>query len=330
MICYGPPCQDGPTVLLGHDTLDLLRTLFSTSNFTLLGHSIQGRDVLWGEAPLTQLIAPAQTMALSSLVKHLEAALSPSVTLLADPPQYHSRSLWQVDATGRHSNLATQITGTTANSFGQRCMVTIPVELKPGRSNHVGMELLQLGWMFLCPTSPHSGVLQVMLPQVPPQPELAIQVALSQSQLIGEQLASVASEVPYISPAAPQILPILGSDRWLAIGAAACTFDPICGDGIGQAIRSALLASAVMLSCSEDIPLTDALKHYHLRHRHTFAWHLHHIYNYYQPLLSQPDWFEELAKTRQFLDSHGAYNLLSRSQFAYQLKDLVLEPCPNI
>ncbi len=326
-ICYGPRYQDGPTVLLGHDTLELLRSLFPTLDLTALGHPIQGRDVLWGDAPLTQLSAPACALSLSSLVNHLEPVLLPSVTLLTDRPQSCSVGLWQVDATGRHAHLATQIAGATVNSFGQRCIATIPVKLKSGRADRVSMESIQSGWMFLCPTSPHAGLLQVMLPQAPPQPELALQVALSQSQLISEQLVSIDPGALQIFPAAPQILTVLGSDRWLAVGAAACTFDPVCGNGIGQAIRSSLLASSVLLG---NIPLTDALRHYHLRHRHTFAWHLRHVYNFYKPLLTQPTWFEEMTKTRQFLYSHAAYNLLYRSQFAYQLKDLVLEPCPNI
>lgn len=313
-------------MLLGHDTLALLRSLFPASDLTALGHPIQGRDVLWGDSPLTQLSAPACATPLSSLVNHLESALLPSVTLSSDRPQSSSVALWQVDVTGRHAHLATQIAGATVNSFGQRCMVTIPVELKSGKCDRVSMESIPSGWMFLCPTSPHAGVLQVMLPQAPPQPERAIQIALSQSQLIAEQLLSIDPGAWRILPAAPQILTVLGSDRWLAVGAAACTFDPVCGDGIGQAIRSALLACAVLLSGSDQIPLTDALRHYHLRHRHTFAWHLRHVYNFYKPLLTQPTWFEELTKTQQFLSSYAAYNLLHQSQFAYQLKNLALEP----
>ncbi len=326
--CYGPPPQDRPMVLLGQDTLDLLRSQFPTCDLNTLGHPIQGRDVLWGKEPLTQLSTPARAVSLSSLVEHLEPALSPLVTRLTDRPPTYSTAVWQIDATGRHAYLATEIAGARANLFGQRCMVTVPVELQQGRSDRVGMELIQSGWLFLCPTNPHTGVLQLMVPQRPPNPEQAIQLALSQSQLITERLASIAGPLQ-ILPAAPQILEFLGSESWLAVGAAACSFDPVCGDGIGQAIRSALLASAVPLSPSGDILLTDALRHYHLRHRYTFAWHLHHIYTFYKPLLTQTAWFEELTKTRQFLYSHAAYNLLYRTHFAYQLRDLALEPRAN-
>ncbi|MCG8366279.1 MAG: hypothetical protein MJA27_23455 [Pseudanabaenales cyanobacterium] len=54
----------------------------------------------------------------------------------------------------------------------------------------------------------------------------------------------------------------------------------------GRALKPHRLVMMAMLSGSDQIPLTDALRHYHLRHRHTFAWRLRHVYNFYKPLLT--------------------------------------------
>ena len=49
---------------------------------------------------------------------------------------------------------------------------------------------------------------------------------------------------------------------WVACGAAAMTFDPICGDGTAQAVREAILATATVSALANGGDPAKLLEHY--------------------------------------------------------------------
>ena len=87
-----------------------------------------------------------------------------------------------------------------------------------------------------------------------------------------------------------------------------------------------MLASATIATAADHEDISVLLRHYHLRHRRSFAMHLKHVYDYYQPLLQHPGWAAELEKTRQFLHSKTAMQWLHTTSFTHQLRGLRLEP----
>lgn len=321
VVCYGPPTTEGPTVLVGEPTWDLLRSQFS---FPTSGHPIHQRDIQWG-SDWTTVPAPGRALSLATLVATLDAHC-PSTIIRCEQRPTEQDWTWQLDATGRRAHLARALAAAKPQTFGRRCLMSASVTLKPDWSHRTAMELLPNGWLFLCPTDTTTGIVQWMQPATPLEPAHSLETALTQSTLIRPRITSLQSNPLPVFTAAPQILDVLGSDRWLALGAAALTFDPLCGEGIGQAIRSAYLASAVLTS---PLPLQNKLRHYVLRHRQSFAWHLYHLGDFYRPLCSQAAWKRELDMTDAFLNSPLSDQLRHRVQFEYQLQDFQLVHLPQ-
>lgn len=111
--------------------------------------------------------------------------------------------------------------------FGTRMATAFPVISKT--VDACWIESVDCGWLFLLP-----GWL------------LAVgDASLDHSKLIADQVTSI-GEPGGRFPAYPRISDPLCDADWLACGSAAMTFDPICGDGVGNAIREAILATAVI------------------------------------------------------------------------------------
>jgi flavin-dependent dehydrogenase len=323
---YGLRRRGGPTVLIGTQTLELLADLFHQAAIVDLGHPVRGREVLWGQAEPVRVTAPARSIPLETLTTCLETSLASAVTLAEAATKPDPRLFrWHIDATGRQASVARQIAGADSTSFGKRHILAASVTLYPGYTDWMHIENLTAGWLFLCPITPDRGVVQLMWPDCPRDPLAVLHAALEQSRHVAWSCDVASVENINTLPAAPRILTTLGSDRWLAAGETAFSLDPVCGDGIGAAIHSAMLASAVITSAADHEDLTALLRHYHLRHRRSFAMHLTHVYDYYQPLLSHTAWGLELEQTRRFIHSDAARRLRNMSDFPYRLQGLRLQ-----
>jgi hypothetical protein len=96
---------------------------------------------------------------------------------------------------------------------------------------------------------------------------------LAQSRLIAAQV-----ETPITSagefPAYPRILSELCGSGWLACGTAAMGFDPLCGEGVANAVREAILASAVVRAALQGGDVDSLLTHYNSRLIKGFLRHL--------------------------------------------------------
>src|SRR5581483_3691871 len=75
-------------------------------------------------------------------------------------------------------------------------------------------------------------------------------------------------------PASPRMADPLGEPGWLACGSAAMAFDPICGDGTGNAVREAILAAAVIRAAARGESEERLLAHYRARLIAAFRRHL--------------------------------------------------------
>jgi len=112
------------------------------------------------------------------------------------------------------------------------------------------------------------------------------------------------SEQVRVVEIAPSLLhPATGTD-WLAVGDAALAVDPLCGDGVGYAVRSALLAVAAIEG--EDAGQPGCLAHYRGRLRRAFVAHLNACHEYYSVDILGKEWdTEKVASARgaMYLDS---------------------------
>jgi len=123
--------------------------------------------------------------------------------------------------------------------FGSRIARASAVQVKGNCAPEAcWIESLDNGWLFLLPGLPSAWLLSVGGP---------VDVLLANSRIVGAQIESLNADAPVGQfPAHPRVSDPLCGSTWLACGNAAMAFDPICGDGAGNAVREAILASAVI------------------------------------------------------------------------------------
>ena len=180
------------------------------------------------------------------------------------------------------------------------------------------LEITPEGWLFLFPVSRREVVVQAMLASPPAAPVHALAAAIAGTGWICRFVEGDPQE-PVAFPAAPAIFPVTASDRWLAVGAAAFAADPLCGDGTGMALRSALLATA-LVSQFEENGAGARIDHYQKRHQYAFAAHLRVVADFYRPLATNPAWEEEMSATRTFLESPAAAAIGDYTRLRFRLE----------
>ena len=204
-------------------------------------------------------------------------------------------------------------------SFGSRVASAAKIRLRdPRDSQSCCIESLEDGWLFLIPNAVGEGWLLSVGNS--PHP------ALARSQVIADRIASVNRPAGRF-PAMPRILSPLCAPGWLASGTAGMAFDPICGDGTANAVREAILASAVVRAISAGGNSTQLLSHYEARLILGFQRHLAACVDFYRSGQCGPWWEKELEALQRGLEWCGA-KLKTHGPFRYQLigfelKDLV-------
>ncbi len=71
-------------------------------------------------------------------------------------------------------------------------------------------------------------------------------------------------------------------------------FDPLCGEGAGNAVREAFLAAAVVRAALQGHPVTELTKHYEDRLRRGFARHIEVCLQFYQSGGTSAFWKEQV------------------------------------
>ncbi|HEY9137412.1 MAG TPA: hypothetical protein VIM67_04010, partial [Terriglobus sp.] len=241
----GVPChseqQQRPKVaaiLLSQATQHLLRTIFPPThdrNDLFEGFlPIHRRIVLWGNSkepvdlPHLGLVASEDV-----LLKRLwKQAPSEDKEDLTDTCQ------WKVKTFTTQSVL----------HFGQRHAHIATAQLRSSApSDACWVESVTNGWLFLLPR----GEAQATLMAVGDEPT----TLLENSRLISDQLDFLAP-VSTVIPTTPQLATVLAAPGTIACGSAAMNFDPLCGEGAGNAVREAFLAAAVVRAALQGQPVT--------------------------------------------------------------------------
>jgi 2-polyprenyl-6-methoxyphenol hydroxylase-like FAD-dependent oxidoreductase len=138
----------------------------------------------------------------------------------------------------------------------------VPVRLKPEADRDAcWTESVEGGWLFLLAT----GSLIV----VGGTPE----ALLAQSRLVAAQVDACIGEAREFA-SHPRILPELCAPGWFACGTAAMAFDPVCGEGAGNAVREAILAQAAVRGIQRGLDRDRVLALYESRLVAGFARHL--------------------------------------------------------
>ena len=146
---------------------------------------------------------------------------------------------------------------------------------------------------------------------------------LSGSEVVAAQIAHL-SAGPRAFPAHPGIRwPLAGND-WLGCGTAALSFDPLCGDGTGHAIREAILASAVLRAAARGANAGELITHYQTRLVAGLKRHLSECSKFYE-YGGVGSWWKSAADSVHeglaWCDTH----LRNSGDFRYRLRGFELE-----
>jgi hypothetical protein len=268
----------GSVVLLSESTQTLLQGLFHSSDLFHHVPAIRQRIVAWGDnTPRVSLPHSACMIAESDLLIRLRKA-SPQI------PCEPTKTVWNVFC-------VPDLPQTNSQSFGSRTSTFSKVHLSAASQRETcWMESVAQGWLFLFAASDDTG----WLITCGGQPNSL----LGQSRLIAECIVSLASSSPPIATS-PRIRDCLGEPGWLACGPASLMFDPICGEGTGNAAREAILASAVVEAALRGENISALLQHYESRLTLGFLRHLQMCAQFYATGGSSHFWQEQVQETQR-------------------------------
>jgi hypothetical protein len=243
-----------PALLIGAATQALIEDVFGRRDVFRAGHPVAKKVVAWGDrAEVVEVPHSGVVISEADLSERLRAPVMDGAANAHD---------WTIR---------------TAPSAGERCfgsrMATASqVRLRESSFNDTcWIESVESGWLFLIPDGSTSWLLSVGAPA---------EDLLGRSRMVAAQIESDASDDAGTAtfPAYPRISEALCSAGcgagWLACGSAAMAFDPICGDGAGNAVREAILASAVIRATDRGEDVEALLAHYRARLISGFLKHL--------------------------------------------------------
>ena len=290
-----------PVVLLSRSSQTLFEQVFGLSDIFEGLPGVSRRYVKWGSSePLVlphSAVVVSECFLLDSIRAKQAAQELPSIDS-AD---------WIVEAAPRPS--------ATEHVFGSRRATVIHATLR--HDSDIGtcwVESLAEGWMFLIPDGSGGGWLM----SVGAAPESQIE----ESSLIAKQIQNVGEPAGAFSSHPSISLPLSGENR-LACGSAAVAFDPLCGDGVGHALREAILASAVIRKAPSQN--SDALTaHYTARITGGFRRHLATCLKFYESGGDGP-WWQSAAQCLRDGIAWCDDQLRGMNPFRYRLSGLELE-----
>jgi hypothetical protein len=199
---------------------------------------------------------------------------------------------------------------TVEHRFGSRTASAVAVDLAAPGTAACWVESLERGWLFLLP-----GFL-IAVGGSPGE-------LLAQSRLVASKAVSIRGE-PAGFAAYPRIAEPLCGPGWLACGSAAMAFDPICGDGTGNAVREAILAAAVIRAVTRGEDVDSLLRHYQARLVAGFRRHLEHALAFYRRGHGG-EWWDHEARALQSGLEWCSQKLAATPPFRYRLNGFELE-----
>ncbi len=296
-----------PAILLSQATQRLLSDIFHTENLFEGAHRIRKRIVAWGPG------APVKVLEHSALVLPEQVLLERMWQRTGNVAAAATSASWTVFSSAKTSSAAHR-------SFGSRMATFSRVRLLPdAEPDACWIESVGKGWLFLVATGDQNGAI---LSVGAKDDEL-----LSESRLVRKQIESrVAGETAF--PAYPRIAAELCGESWLSCGTAAMNFDPLCGEGAGNAVREAILAAAAIKADAGGADSSSLLAEYSTRLTAGFVRHLHLCREFYSRGPAGPFWDsaveplgEGIAWLEQRLDIAPACR--------YRLRGFDLEPAAS-
>jgi len=279
IIAEGPARPKVPAVLLSEATQKLLQDVFGRSDLFRGLTRVNRRIVEWGhEAKPTELPHSAVVVSERELLDRIRQAE------VVESSEDRAPTGWAIFAAPPLPDAVKE------RPFGSRFASVAAVKLKASSpTDACWIESLDDGWLFLLPVGDEAWLLSVGNP---------VESLIARSHLIADQVQEMhPTKGGFASH--PRIADSLCVEGWFACGTAALAFDPLCGDGAGNAVREAILASAAVRAVIEGADMDSIFAHYRSRLVAGFHRHLKLCEEFYRSGGRGPWWEEQLAATLQ-------------------------------
>ncbi len=269
-----------PAILTSQATASLLRDIFEDSTIFDGFHPICWRKVAWNNT--AEIVSLRHTATVVS-----EQTLLDRLWKLA-PLEGHGASDWTIVTTRGPRTLPEEL------KCGSRIASVTTARLRGGVPDDAcWVEAVRDGWLFLLAAGDGSAfMISVGLPPGD---------MLEQSRLVAAQIDTQGATLAEF-PSYPRILTELTGPDWLACGSAAMSFDPVCGEGAGNAAREAILASAVVAAILNGEDRHAVLAHYRSRLLGGFLRHLEISLDFYTQARQGPWWDGEIVYLRRGIE----------------------------
>src|ERR1700733_3971849 len=262
-------------VLMGEATQSLLIDLFMDQKLFQGLPRIRKRVVAWGPGSQPTVV-PHSALVISE--HDLLERLWSRVQKPSEEPR--DTAAWEIISSRMENPERDE------RRFGTRSAFVSNVQLKTDADREsCWAESLDDGWLFLFPVH---GASACLISVGGPAPSL-----IAQSRLIAAQVEAPNTTAAEF-PAYPRILSELCGSGWLACGTAALAFDPLCGEGVANAVREAILASAVIRAAVQGSDVESLLAPYNSPLVSGFLRHLQVCQHYYRTGGTGPFWSSEL------------------------------------
>lgn len=287
-----------PAVLLNRVTVRVLQDLIGGIE-DLIGHSwvVERRIVRWGQNPEAMVGEPSLAVSARALTEALErdcrSRLGRRIQVQALRAEPAPDVDWEIRAGGDKQRTDLEMV------WGRRVVVAAGVRFgRHDMERTAWMETVAGEWLFYFPTSRLAGVVQLMLPAPTDTPRERLQAALARSGLRHRDVRL--DEEGAISYRACPALGAHTCERGaVAVGSGAARLDPLCGDGTGFAVRSSLLAAAVIDYSRGTKDLESPIRHYRSRIIGALANHLRACDHFYSETVGDAAWSAEIERGRK-------------------------------
>ncbi|MET8756036.1 hypothetical protein ABZW32_38980, partial [Streptomyces sp. NPDC004667] len=187
---------------------------------------------------------------------------------------------------------------------GRRRLLAGTAPLRPGADERTAvLGTAETGWAQLTPMGHGAALVQAMVPGPAGDP-VALLARLAAETGLGALLrhpprsAAAIPAAPLLHPA-PATPPSGDAPGRLLVGAGAIRYDPLSGTGTAQALRTAILAAAVIDGAARGTAAPRALcAHYAARLRTAYAEHQRSCVRLYGNAFARPAWSDELDAAR--------------------------------
>jgi hypothetical protein len=298
-----------PVIMLGEPTQKLLRDVFNRDDLFVGFPEIRRRVVAWGPKGKA-LVLPHSAVVASEkeLLDRIQLGLRAS---RESREAKSEKAEWTIFASSPLPPASVEY------RFGSRPAAASAVKLQRGCDTEAcWVESLETGWLFLLRGRTETGWLLSVGDSV--------EALLEMSRLIKEHIAEM-NPSSGIFPAHPRLAYPLTAQGWLACGTAALGFDPLCGEGAGNAVREAILGSAVIRAAIGGGDGGSLIAHYQTRLLAGFQRHLSHCLEFYKSGHGGAWWqrqLDDLEDGLQWCSDQLAGSAVSR----YRLNGFTIEP----